>query len=219
MTINAVPVWKVTNIISTMEVLRSPKSTVKVARKWTPKFLISQTTVILNESQGHPNWHQNVELCDLYDHTKFQRNRSVNVRIQASVTFFHHYTKFEPNWFINVRVHANNFFLTLSVSQQLFPLFHSRSLIISVRMFIFNCFNLRSNFILISWKVPKKIKPRDFALRWPCDHRARSRSVKVVWIGQCAYKHGWYKKWLKSLLVMSNVNVLLCRTAGRRAIT
>ena len=39
----------------------------------------------LNQGQGHPNWYQNVELSGLYHHTKFERNWSVNVWIQAYV--------------------------------------------------------------------------------------------------------------------------------------
>ena len=43
------------------------------------KFSISQTVVAFNEGQGHPNWYQNVELSDLYHHTKLERNKSINV--------------------------------------------------------------------------------------------------------------------------------------------
>ena len=57
----------------------------KSARKWTTKFLISHTTVTLNEGQGHPNAYRNVELSDFYHHTRFEINRSVNVWIQANV--------------------------------------------------------------------------------------------------------------------------------------
>ena len=49
------------------------------------KFLISYTIVTLNEGQGHPNWYQNVELSDIYHHTKFERNGSMNVWLQANV--------------------------------------------------------------------------------------------------------------------------------------
>ena len=48
-------------------------------RKWTSKFLISQTTVTLNERPDHQNLYQNVELNGLYHKTKFERNQSVNV--------------------------------------------------------------------------------------------------------------------------------------------
>ena len=40
--------------------------------------LLSKLT--LTDGQGHPHWHQNVELSDLYHHTKFERNRLVNVK-------------------------------------------------------------------------------------------------------------------------------------------
>ena len=48
-------------------------------------FLISYTTVTLHEGQRHPKWYQNVELSSLYHHTKFERNQSVNVWIQANI--------------------------------------------------------------------------------------------------------------------------------------
>ena len=44
--------------------------------------------MFLNEGQGHPNWYKNVELCDLYHHTNFQRSHPENVRIQANVKVF-----------------------------------------------------------------------------------------------------------------------------------
>ena len=46
------------------------------------------TTVTLNEGQGHRNWQQTVECSGLDHHNKFERNRSVNVRIQAGVCLF-----------------------------------------------------------------------------------------------------------------------------------
>ena len=45
-------------------------------------------TVTLNEDQGHPNWYQNAEFSSLYPHTKFERNWSVNVWMQANVKSF-----------------------------------------------------------------------------------------------------------------------------------
>ena len=33
----------------------------------------SQTTVTLNEGQGHANWYQNVEFSGLYHHHKFEK--------------------------------------------------------------------------------------------------------------------------------------------------
>ena len=40
----------------------------------------------LIECQGHPNWYQNVRVRKFY-HTKFERNQSVNVQMQASDSF------------------------------------------------------------------------------------------------------------------------------------
>ena len=66
-----------------------------------------------------------------------------------------------------------------------------------------------------SWSVEKvceKMKPISFALCWPCDSQARSRTVKVVEVSG-AYKHGWYEKiWLKSVRVMS---ILATQTIGQ----
>ena len=42
----------------------------------------------LNEGQCHLNWHQNAVLDSLYDHTKFERNRSINFWTQAHVKSF-----------------------------------------------------------------------------------------------------------------------------------
>ena len=39
----------------------STLNVIQFARKWTPKFLISHTTVTLNDGQGHRNYYQNVE--------------------------------------------------------------------------------------------------------------------------------------------------------------
>ena len=74
----------------------SSKSTAKFLRKWTLKVFISHTTVTINEVQGHPNLYQNVELSSPYHHTKFERNWSVNVWIQANVVslfVFHEITR------------------------------------------------------------------------------------------------------------------------------
>ena len=53
-------------------------------------FLISQTTMTLNEGQGqsHPTWYKNVEHSSLYHHTKSERNWSLHVWIQANVRIF-----------------------------------------------------------------------------------------------------------------------------------
>ena len=63
----------------------SSKLTVKLPRKFRQEFLISHTTVTLNEGQGNQNWYQNVELSSLYHYTKFERNLSIDVWIQANV--------------------------------------------------------------------------------------------------------------------------------------
>ena len=57
----------------------------KFRRKWENKSLLSDTTVTLNESQGHSNWYQN-KFSDLYDHIglkkKKKKKKSVTVRKQ-----------------------------------------------------------------------------------------------------------------------------------------
>ena len=42
----------------------------------------------LNKGQGHPNWYRNVKLSGLYYHTKFERNRSVNVWLHTNIEVF-----------------------------------------------------------------------------------------------------------------------------------
>ena len=37
--------------------------------------------------EGHQNWYKNLEISNLYHHTKFERNRSANVWMQANVIF------------------------------------------------------------------------------------------------------------------------------------
>ena len=46
------------------------------------KFLISQTTVSLNESQGHLNWHEKVEFSYFYHRTKFEEIGLYMISIQ-----------------------------------------------------------------------------------------------------------------------------------------
>ena len=43
-----------------------------------PQFSISHTHARLNESHGHLNWYQNLQLSGLYHHTKFERNQPIN---------------------------------------------------------------------------------------------------------------------------------------------
>ena len=67
----------------------------------------SQKTVTLNKSQGHQNWYQNVELSGTYHHTKFEKNRSVFVWIQANVYVLFFFTdsheKDSLPWMLNAR--------------------------------------------------------------------------------------------------------------------
>ena len=49
-------------------------------------FFFFHTTVTLNEGEGQLRA-LNVKFDGLYHHTKFKRNRSVNVKTQASVVF------------------------------------------------------------------------------------------------------------------------------------
>ena len=66
----------------------SLKLILKSVRKLTPRFLISHTTVTLNEGQGQLSWYKNGELHNLYHHAKFERNRSINIGIQIDVKAF-----------------------------------------------------------------------------------------------------------------------------------
>ena len=53
------------------------------------KIPISHTTVIFNEFQGHPNWYENVELCDLSSLQVWKNSASkfpIFLFIQANVT-------------------------------------------------------------------------------------------------------------------------------------
>ena len=59
----------------------------KFARKWVWKFLISHTTVTLNEDQLSKPY-QNVEFSGLNHNTKFERNQPLNVQIQANAHFY-----------------------------------------------------------------------------------------------------------------------------------
>ena len=49
---------------------------------------MSVKTVTVDEGQGYANWYQNVESNDVYHHVTFERNRSVNVQIQANNNAF-----------------------------------------------------------------------------------------------------------------------------------
>ena len=65
----------------------SYKSIENFARKWMQKFLLSITTMTVNESQGHSNWYQAVQFGGV-TRPKFERNRSVNVWMKATVKPF-----------------------------------------------------------------------------------------------------------------------------------
>ena len=60
----------------------------KFACKLVPKFFISNTTVTVNEGQGHPNWCQNLEFWGFYNRTMITQNCSENVCIQANIIVF-----------------------------------------------------------------------------------------------------------------------------------
>ena len=65
----------------------------------------------------------------------------------------------------------------------------------------------------------EKIKPIGFALRWPCDPQTRLRSVKVAQNGRsqwCLSALQVWKKSLKSLRVMSNINFFCYAQTDRR---
>ena len=61
------------------------KTHCKISQKTDEEVLIPQINVTLNQGQGHPNWYENVEFSGPYPYTKFERNQSVNVWIQANV--------------------------------------------------------------------------------------------------------------------------------------
>ena len=49
------------------------------------KFPLSPMTVTLNEEQVHSHWYQTIQFSGIYHHTKFERNRPVNGRMQANI--------------------------------------------------------------------------------------------------------------------------------------
>ena len=68
----------------------------KFARKRVQKFLFSHTIATLNEAQGHSHWYQTVQVSGIYHHTKFERNRPVNV--QMLKFFWQH----RVNWILSL---------------------------------------------------------------------------------------------------------------------
>ena len=105
--------------------------------------------------------------CDLES-----RSRSIRLAPKCRVQYIYHHINFEPYWFANIQTHANVCFLMQSVKQLIFPLFHKLSLKLvkrAIKVFSLNCFNTILDFILISWKLCKKMKSVDFALHWHCE--------------------------------------------------
>ena len=62
-----------------------PKRQKKKVKKYAKKCLICNTSVTLNEGQGHSNSYQTVECSGVYRHTTFERNRLANIRTQSNV--------------------------------------------------------------------------------------------------------------------------------------
>ena len=74
------------------------------------KFLVAHTTVALNGSQGHLNWYKIIQFSVVYHLTKFERNWSVNVQMQASVKVFRRISLFFSAslcTFVSFYVHTN----------------------------------------------------------------------------------------------------------------
>ena len=94
----------------------------------------------LNEGLGNLNWNENVEYSGLYGQNKFEINQSVNVQIKLKLIFSPHeitYVQFSP---LNVNL----------MRKMLFPLIQPVPLKGTIRIFNLHCFNITSNFILIS---------------------------------------------------------------------
>ena len=62
----------------------SSKSIEKFEIKTTQKLPLSHTTTTLNEGTGHSNCYQYIQFSGVYHQTKFERNRPVNVPMQAN---------------------------------------------------------------------------------------------------------------------------------------
>ena len=58
-----------------------------IQEKMDTAVFICSTSVTLNEGQGHLYLYEIVDLSIFYHHTKFERNRPVNVRIQDNFLF------------------------------------------------------------------------------------------------------------------------------------
>ena len=61
---------------------------VEFQSKWAQKFLISETTMTLNDDQGHPNWYKNLEFRGLYHHIKFEVCKSVMPKCEPRLILF-----------------------------------------------------------------------------------------------------------------------------------
>ena len=77
-------------------------------------------------------------------------------------------------------------------------------------MFTLHCFITTSNYILIRWKVCKKMKPVGFVLRSPCDawqSQGQWKQYKMVEVNVTMSMAGMKNIWLNSLHVLSNIRV------------
>ena len=57
----------------------------KSVRKAEQRFLVSNTTVTLNEGQGYSNWYKTIQFSHVYHKSNSERNQSVNVWMQTAV--------------------------------------------------------------------------------------------------------------------------------------
>ena len=51
----------------------------QICQKIVQKFVLSLTTMTLNENQGHPNWYQTIQFISVSHQTTFERNCSANI--------------------------------------------------------------------------------------------------------------------------------------------
>ena len=109
-----------------------------------------------------------------------RNNKSIHTRLQYfPYTSCHHKSFGYIIPLYNTKCKLNLFHSTC-VTLKVEVVKNSRSSKSSLRMFSLNCFITTSNFILMRCKVPEKMKLTSFALSWPCDPQARSRSVNLV---------------------------------------
>ena len=147
-----------------------------MCKKIQPK--LQQTNRLWQNTKFHPNQLQNFRELG---HQNFRFLIKLWLWMKVKQSIYHH-TKFQANRFINVWMHASVSFhyavsrRTVISLVSLYPI----SFKSSIKMFNLNCFNTISNSIPISWIVCKKMKPTTFALHWPCEPQAGTRSVKAV---------------------------------------